>query len=145
MTLPISDQATIQLPLHDLRRIEREFDALREQVATSLQAGPAQDIPELTRKLEEALCAAVPIVGFAIGLLNPESYPGWPHDKLQRVAQLLPEVLPTMDDVQAVALTWQDVARSAAEIDAYRVRRYRAAEAIVTATQDTVEGGNETP
>lgn len=137
MSLPISQDATVQLPLHDLRRIEREFDALREELATRAKTSPVQDIPEHTRQLEDALRAAVPIIGFAVGLLNPETYRGWPHAELQRVAELLPKVLPTLDDVAAVSLTWIDTARTAAETDVFRVRRYEAAKAILGTPETT--------
>ncbi len=129
------DAMVIQVPYSIFRRMEDELEALRTEIAAGARA-PAPVISEDDARA--ALEAAIPIIQFAAGSLNPESHRGWPHDCLHKLGELLERT--AGDDVNRRQLghEFQRLAKDASRVDDFRDRRSTAAEAVVRAAGDEV-------
>lgn len=149
MRIPLGNDASVTMSVADFRKLEDDLTRLTEAAANA-RARPAQDIPQRIHDLEEALRLAAPIVGFAIGLLNPETYRHWPHSELERLAKLYGKLFDGDAFAQDAATTWAVFAQEAAAVDAERQRRYDAAKAILAdelpdVPEDTSAPTDDTP
>lgn len=129
--------ATISLPYQNFKDLENEVSRLRAENA-QLKRDARKSNPhggdglEALDRMEAALRYALPIVQFAVANLNPETYRGWPHEELRKLAALLPETLPTWTEIDVLSLTLREAARAASDVDGHRVEQLRAAEALLT-------------
>lgn len=137
MSFPISDTATITMSIHDFRHIERFVDELRAQINTlRARETPVRDADETTADLIAALDAALPIVQFAVGNLNPESVRGWPYDAVQQLSALIAHLFPENSDRQSLAVTLQQFAKEAVEVEALRIERLRVAHEVLSTSAE---------
>lgn len=140
--LPVSDNATITMPLPDFRRAEKEYDrAMREG---NPHLGVA-DLPPELEKIQDALQNALRIVGFAVGNLNPESVYNWPHRAVDALGAFLKES--PNPELQTQGIELCAFAKECAEIAIFRSKRRAAAEAYLQqggAAGDSVVVDHET-
>lgn len=132
MPLPVSDTATITMTMHDFRKLERDREALEARIAELETAGgAAQPAPADTERWRLALQMALPVVQYAVGNLNPESYRDWPAGELWALAELLPELFPGDPDVESLAIVFREFATQAEDLDDFRAERREAAAAVL--------------
>jgi hypothetical protein len=135
MSLPISNTATVTMTIHDYRQIEKVVEDLRAQVEVLRGRRPQVEGSEAASDLSAALDAALPIVQFAVGNLNPESTKGWPHKSVEQLGLLIATMYGEFDSDRAtLAITLREFAREARDIEGYRQRREDAAHEVLSAT-----------
>lgn len=137
MTLPISDTATVTMTMHDFRKLERDREALEARIAEleSDSHTPAETSPDVAR-WRQALQDALPIIQYAVGNLNPESYRDWPAGELWSMSDHLVDLFPDDADLQSLAITFKQFAAEAEDLDDFRAERRTAAVAVMTHTED---------
>lgn len=90
-----ASKAVLNIPLSEYMELQeriatkdKEIDALQAALKTAQLADPENRI----KAVYEALLTAIPLVGFAVSELPPESVRGWPYIKLAEFGHLLQQV-----------------------------------------------------
>lgn len=133
MSIPISNNATVTIPLADYMRLERDFTALRAKITELQQEVAGAKRSRIPTDDEDAITAfrhAMAVVSFAVGNLPPEAHPGWPHEDLTALADLLLQHAETSPDPDqsTYGITLREFAREAAGIERFRSDRRAAAQ-----------------
>jgi hypothetical protein len=129
MPAAISENATVTMPFSDFRKLERELESTK---ASKTKQAVVVNESERNEALIKALDPARAIIQFAVANLNPESVRGWPYEALRGYADALDAVNAAQDpETTTFAMTLRDFARSAEEIDRFRVERAKAALDVV--------------
>ena len=136
------DAMTIQVPYAIFRQMEDNLETLRQEIADGPRA-PAPVISEDDARA--ALEAAIPIIQFAAGSLNPESHRGWPHDCLHKLGELLERTAGDDVDRRQLGGEFRRLATAAAHVDDFRAARSAAAEAVVRAGGEEVVDAEDEP
>ena len=147
LSLPISDNATITMSMHDYRALERAHEILQERINALEKNGVRTTEPAAAATWGQALRAALPVVQFAVGNLNPESVRDWPADSLRLLAAKMFELFPDDADRQSMAITFREFAKEAAKLERFRSRRLEAAKEVVVdgaAAQSRTDTKNDT-
>ncbi len=126
MPIPVSDQATVTIPLADLRRLDHEFDKKQTEKKTS---APVMPETKAIAQLRERLEAALTVVGFAIGNFNPESTYGWPYEAVEQLGKALQK--DSDQPVRTFGITVEQFSRECLEIEGLRAERRVAAQEIL--------------
>jgi hypothetical protein len=144
MPIAVSDNATVTLAFHDWRRLEQQIASLEERLKTATVAPPVPE-SDVVAELRAMLNAALPIVQWAAGQLNPESHPGWPHEQLHALGELLIAGT-TDDDADRVTLgiTFREMAAEAADIEDVRKTRREAAQELLSIPDGNAQLSEET-
>lgn len=137
MPIAVGNSATVKLSFHDFRRIEKEMAKLKEE-NTRLRKGAVTTVDENSdpvRDLSIALRAAIPVVQFAVGQLNPESVKNWPHEALRLLSEHMATIYADNADSVSMAITFSEFAAECKQIDEFRAERTVAAEEILAAVE----------
>lgn len=129
------DAMQISVPYSIFRQMEDDLEAARKEL-TAGRRTPAPTISDSDARA--ALEAAIPIVQFAAGSLNPESHRGWPHDCLHKLGELLEHTAGDDGNRRQLGHEFQRLAKDAAHVDDFRMSRSAAATAVVQAGGDEV-------
>lgn len=124
--------ATITLPYERFKEIESQYRAARADAETLRRELAAATRPEGMAEVEPFVMAALEIVQYAVGNLNPESNRGWPVGALRRVADNLAELAPNYPgDIDSLVITLRAFAREVDDVDRTRDERIEAAKQFV--------------
>ena len=129
------DAMQISVPYSIFRQMEDDLEAARKELAAGRRT-PAPTISE--NDARAALEAAIPIVQFAAGSLNPESHRGWPHDCLHKLGELLEHTAGDDANRRQLGHEFQRLAKDAERVDDFRASRSIAATAVVQAGGDEI-------
>lgn len=94
----MADEPTVNVPLSTYDKLRDERKELQTKVyelekqLAAVQLGDG----EVARQLHSAFHAAIKIVQFAVGNLDPSTVAGWPHEALAAVAAAI-ETIPGID------------------------------------------------
>jgi len=151
--MPVSDSATITMPIKDFRAAEAEIDSLRDAIlqmrkrgrsasTTSTENPSADGDPAWDTKA--LIDSALPIIQFAVGHLDPATVRNWPHVNLVAVANLIDRLCPDDANLRSLAIEFRTFSNEAARLDRFRADRYEAAAAtIASATVQLSDGQND--
>src|SRR3990172_4378562 len=116
VTVKLSDYDRLRDQLRDM---QNRVYALEKQLAAAQIADPSG----VGQLLHDAFHAAIKIVQFAVGNLDPQTVAGWPHKALAEVADAI-EKIPGIDrHVSELPEELRAVARTAAGWEEYRKER----------------------
>jgi hypothetical protein len=94
------NESTVTMKLGDYQRLDRDIQTHKAEVSRlSRELETAKidgDVDGLARKYLEAFMAAMPIVRFAVGNMDPMSFRGWPYKELEKVIVALKNLPGTM-------------------------------------------------
>lgn len=96
--------------------IKRAAEAEKREAEVRLQGGDS----DLTARLSDAVLAALPVVKFASGNLDPRTVRGWPYPELETFAEAI-ETLPGVDaPTKETALEFRNFVHEGQQVEAER-------------------------
>jgi hypothetical protein len=128
----LGTRAQVTLSLDDLDSLRQEVFAARvrtEKLMREVETAKAGDPNGLIPDLCQTIRAAIKVVQFAVGNLDPSTVCGWPHqDLVQFLDGIVKMPVPDEDSsirigMQEMARDMQHFARTAAQYEEYRKQR----------------------
>lgn len=87
--------ATLQIPLGEYMELKEQIKKRDEEISklqVQLTEALLTDPEGRAKKIHAALQLALPIVGFAVSSLPPESIRGWPYKELAEFGKVIKEI-----------------------------------------------------